>query len=92
MYRKQEAYPTFLFFNPYHEEKTVETNLGQQTTDVYDAVSRTFIKRTASGSLRFPIPADAARVLVLIPAGKVFSVDDGVLKAGGVPVDYRYGQ
>ena len=36
------------------------------------------------------IPANQARVLVLIPAGKKMKVENGALKAGGVTVDYRY--
>jgi hypothetical protein len=89
-YKKQEAYPTHLFFNPYGEDKTVEIKLGAQKTDVYDTVNRTFLKRGAKGAFRCSIPPDAARVLVLIPSGKRYSIEKGVLKAGGIPVDYRF--
>ncbi|MCK6690613.1 MAG: hypothetical protein L6Q97_00770 [Thermoanaerobaculia bacterium] len=91
-YKKQEAYPTYLFFNPYNAEKTVETDLGAQKVDVFDTVNRVFLGRKVSGIFRFSLPADAARVLVLVPAGKSWAVKNGVLKAGGVPVDYRYGR
>lgn len=91
-YKKQEAYPTYLFFNPYNTEKTVEIDLGNKKVDVYDTVSRTFLGRRVSGIFRFSLPADAARVLVLVPAGKSWTVEGGALKAGGAPVDYRYGQ
>lgn len=89
-YKKNAAYPTYLFFNPYDAEKTVETDLGAKNTDVYDAVSRTFLGRNVSGRFRFSLPADAARVLVLIPAGKPYTIENGTLKAGGAVVDYRY--
>ena len=89
-YKKNAAYPTCLFFNPYDVEKTVETDLGAKNTDVYDAVSRTFLGRNVSGRFRFSLPADAARVLVLIPAGKQYTIENGTLKAGGTVVDYRY--
>ncbi|MBK8195496.1 MAG: hypothetical protein IPK76_20635 [Lewinellaceae bacterium] len=89
-YKKNAAYPTCLFFNPYDVEKTVETDLGAKNTDVYDAVSRTFLERNVSGRFRFSLPADAARVLVLIPAGKQYTIENGTLKAGGTVVDYRY--
>ncbi len=56
--------PTFLFFNPYQEEKTVETNVGKKVVDVYDIVNRVFLKKGVSGKISFPIAADAARVLV----------------------------
>jgi hypothetical protein len=90
MFRKQEAYPTYLFFNPYEEEKTVEFNIGKSRMDVYDSIARTFVQQGASGNIAFTIAADAARVLVLIPAGAQFSVENGILTAGDVPVDYRY--
>ncbi len=90
-YKKQAAYPTYLFFNPYNTGKTLETNVGVRKVDVYDTVSRTFLGRGVSGGFRFTIPADGARVLVLVPAGKRFEAEGGMLKAGGVAVDYRYG-
>lgn len=90
-FRRGDAYPTYLFFNPYHTEKMVETDLGPRKVDVYDAVSRSFVGRGVSGLFRFPVPADAARVLVLAPAGEGWTVEQGVLKAGGTAVDYRYG-
>lgn len=91
-YKKQAAYPTYLFFNPYNVEKTVETNVGAKKVDVYDTVSRMFLGRGVSGNFRFSVPADAARVLVLVPVGKRYMAEAGVLKAGGLTVDYRYDQ
>jgi hypothetical protein len=82
--------PTF-FTIPYNTGKTLETNVGVRKVDVYDTVSRTFLGRGVSGGFRFTIPADGARVLVLVPAGKRFEAEGGMLKAGGVAVDYRYG-
>jgi hypothetical protein len=90
MYKKQDSYPTFLFFNPYEMVKMVETNVGTQKTDVYDTVSRIFIKKGVRGKVSFSIPADAACVLVFVPSGKKVTVEKGVLKAGGLPVDFRY--
>ena len=90
LYKKQDAYPTFLFFNPYQDVKMVETNVGTQKTDVYDAVSRTFLQHSVSGKIQFSIPADAARLLVFIPSGKKITVEKGILKAGGLPIDFNY--
>ncbi len=92
LYRKQEAFPTYLFFNPYSEIKMVETNVGPSKVDIYDAVGRTFIHRNVSGRVQVYIPADAARLLIFVPAGKKTTVEKGVLKAGGIPIDFRYQQ
>ena len=62
----KKASPTFLFFNPYQEEKTVETNVGTNTVNVYDTVNRVFLKKGVSGKISFPIAADAARILVFM--------------------------
>ena len=91
-YKKQGACPTYLFFNPYTVVKTVAIELGSKKTDVYDAVSRTFLKRGATGKMTFDIAGDAARVLVLVPAGSKYSVENGRLMAGKTPVDFRYGK
>jgi hypothetical protein len=90
MYQKQKAYPSYLFFNPYQDVKTVETNVGSEKIDIYDTVSRAFLQKGVSGTIQFSIPADDARLLVFIPSGKRMSVENGVLKAGGLPIDYRY--
>ena len=91
-YKKKDAYPTYLFYNPYLEEKTVSFNAGRKSVDLYDAVSRRFLQHGVRGTVRFSIPADAARILVVIPAGTRISVKNKVLMAGETPIDYEYGQ
>lgn len=91
-YKKRGAYPTYLFYNPYLEEKTVSFNAGLKRVDLYDTVSRRFLQRGVRGNVRFSIPADAARVLVVIPSGSRISVENKVLMAGKSPVDYGYGR
>ena len=91
-YKKGGAHPTYLFYNPYQEEKTVFFNAGLKRVDLYDTVSRQFLLRGVRGNVRFPIQADAARVLVVIPAGTWISVENKVLMAGSIPIDYGYGK
>ncbi len=90
LYKKQAAYPTYMFFNPYQDTQTVETNVGADKTDVYDTVSRRFIAKGVRGKVTFSVPADAASVLVFIPSGKKMTIEKGILKAGGLPIDYSY--
>jgi hypothetical protein len=91
MFRKTPAYPTYLYFNPYKETKNVIIDAGAKAVDLYDAVSRKILQRGVTGKVRFDIGADAARVLVLVPAGSRYKQVGGQLLAGGVPVDYGYG-
>ncbi|MEY3242878.1 MAG: hypothetical protein RIR11_4317 [Bacteroidota bacterium] len=88
-YKKQAAFPTYLYFNPYNAPKTVEIDLGNKNVDVYDTVGRTFLGRNTHGTFRFSVAADAARVLVLVPAGKKYQYKNGLLQAGGVVVDFK---
>jgi len=91
-YKKQGAYPTYLFYNPYLEEKTVSFNVGLKRVDLYDSVSRRFLQRGVRGKVRFPIAPDAARVVVVIPSGTWISVENKVLMAGKTPIDFGYGR
>jgi hypothetical protein len=92
MYRKYEAYPTYLYYNPYPDSKSVAIDLGKKPTDVYDAVHRTFLKRNGEGVQMFDIKPDDSQLLILIPSGAKYTVAGGRLMAGKVPVDFRYGQ
>ncbi|MFN0176084.1 MAG: hypothetical protein ACKVU0_15645 [Saprospiraceae bacterium] len=91
-YKKRESYPTYLFYNPYQEQKSVLINVGTRKVDLYDTVSRKFIRHGVSGNLSIPILYDSAVVLVLIPAGTRVYVKNRMLMAGNIPVDYGYGQ
>ena len=90
LYKKQAAYPTYLFFNPFQAIQSVETNVGADKTDIYDTVSRLFIAKGVSGKVKFSLPGDGARVLVFVPSGKKMTLEKGILKAGGLPIDYSY--
>jgi hypothetical protein len=91
MYRRHEAHPTYLFYNPYPGARTVTIDAGAKAVDVYDSVNRQVLRSGVRGRFSFEVAGDAARVLVLAPAGSKFEVKEGKLWAGGAPVDYRYG-
>jgi hypothetical protein len=91
MFQKQKAHPTYLFYNPYPDSKTITTGVGDQVVDIYDAVNRTFLQKGVKGNVSIDLPADAARLLVYVPSGSEFTTAGGVLLAGGLPVDFRYG-
>lgn len=85
-FKKQPAHPTYLFFNPHHEEKSVLLQVGSEKTDVFDTVSRQFVAKGVQGSIRFGVPPDAARILVLVPTGQKWHIENNILKAGDAPV------
>ena len=59
------AWPTFLCYNPYPERRTFEFTTGASASDLYDAVSRTFVKRDVRHTATLTIPADSASVIVV---------------------------
>jgi hypothetical protein len=91
-YFHSAAYPTYLYFNPYNQDTTVNIDVGITACDVYDAVGNTFLDRNVSGVISFPIDADAAVLLVLTPAGGVEEYDLDKMLINDVVVDYRSGQ
>ena len=90
MFRKNEVFPTWLYYNPYEVPKQVRIDVGTAKVDIYDAVNRVFVERSVKGEVTVTVEPDAARLFVLVPAGSTYRVEKGKLLAGNVPVDYRY--
>ncbi|MBX5436556.1 MAG: hypothetical protein IRZ33_04990 [Alicyclobacillaceae bacterium] len=85
----EAAHPTYLWYNPWPEERAVPLHVGPEPVDVYDLATGE-LRFGGTGQLTVVIPPGSARVLVCPPAGLDTAVNDGVLYIGGVPVDYRY--
>jgi hypothetical protein len=88
-YFHDHAYPTFMYYNPYPEAKTVEIEVGDRATDLYDSVANAFIARGVRESTRVSLPPDAARVIVLCPADGTVVREQHRTRVNGVVVDYR---
>jgi hypothetical protein len=83
------ADPTFLFYNPYGVTQAITINLGSNATDLYDAVTGTFVATNVTGNASISIPPDNAVVLVQCPATGVVSQAGQKLLVSGVVVDYQ---
>lgn len=88
LYRSGEAFPTFLYYNPYEEDRSVAVPL-EGSTDLYDVISKRIVAADVGGEAHVSIPGGSSRLLVHIPAGTELTVKDGRLMAGEVVVDYR---
>ena len=66
-YFHAQAYPTYLYYNPFTSTRTVEIDVGSKARDLYDAVSDQLLKKNVLGLARISIPPDTARIVVLIP-------------------------
>lgn len=84
-------FPSYLVYNPYGNDWVVTLPLGAQTYDLYDALTETTVKTSATGNTTITIPADKAMLLVYLPQNAATVVKDGTLRIGNDIVDYHYG-
>ncbi len=90
LYRKTEAYPTWLVYNPHNDKREVEIRLGDRSVDIYDAVNQKLIVRNVKGSYKISLMKHQASLLVYIPTQSKFTFEGAKLLANGVVVDYHY--
>ncbi len=90
-YFRKSSYPSFLMFNPYDVEKTVNIDVGSGAKDIYDAVSHSIIAQSVQGNTSISIPADQAIIAVLIPAGSSLTYDRDKTRANNIIIDYLNG-
>ncbi len=84
---RDRAYPTFLCYNPYGEEKAFVVEAGEARADLFDAVTRTFVRRDVRGKTLVTLPPDSALLIVVAPAsGEVVRGARGRISIDGVIV------
>jgi phage-related protein len=90
-YYRNNAYPTYLYYNPYDISKSVEVNLPAGSYDLYDAISNTMVKSGVSGNTNITIPAKQSVMIVQIPAGTTITTRGKKTYAGNILIDYNNG-
>jgi len=88
----EEAYPSFLYFNPYNTSKAVTLDVGPEAKDIYDVLTQTFLATNVNGEIQLTIPANQAISIVLAPANGTISFNKNLMLIDGVVVDYRQTQ
>jgi hypothetical protein len=86
-----KALPTFLYFNPHDTAMTIQIDVGTTPVDLYDSLENRAIERSKSGTIELTIPADAARMIVRVPAGSIIVADGRESKVGEIVIDYENG-
>lgn len=85
-----KAYPTFLYYNPYHETKTVSIPLEKNKKfDLYNTVSASFVEKNISDSGKIQLPAGGSAVIVCVPSGGKITYEKNNMLVNGVVIDYR---
>ena len=62
------AYPTYLYFNPYDEDKEIEYFNEDKPVDLYDAISHRIVATRVTGTGYFTLSANQTMLIVEIPA------------------------
>lgn len=88
-YYHDEAYPTYLYYNPYDSEKTVEIDVGSEEKNLYDTVTETFLVTNVSSLVSFQLPTDSAAVVVVVPANGTLSYNGTRTLINDITVDYE---
>lgn len=85
---ERKTYPTYLYYNPFAVARSVHLPLESEGSQVYDLSAHAFLHTRGKGDLSLEIPANGARVVVLIPPGARRKFRNGKLFCGDVAVDY----
>ncbi len=89
---KQEAFPTYLYFNPFDNEKTVQLNLPGGTHKIYDVISKQVISENLNGTATFAIDPKGVVMPVIIPQTAVISIQGNTTFADDIIIDFNNGQ
>lgn len=84
-----KAWPTYLYYNPYNETKTVTVPVGEQPIDIYDTVSRSFVTKNATGNFSLRLNGRTPAVLVFAPANGKLQRDGRKLLINDVVVSWK---
>ena len=62
------SFPTYLYYNPYNTSQSITfKNEEKGSIDLYDAVNHKVVAKNIKTEKKFEIPADQARVIVVLP-------------------------
>ena len=84
-----EAFPTFLYYNPYRDMKTVLLNLGSKKYILYDATNNAVIAEAVTGNYQLKIDPDSAIVIVLAPKNGTITYEKNKMLINNIIVDFN---
>jgi hypothetical protein len=90
MYRKNDAYPTYLIYNPHNDNVSLRLPVDSKDNRLYDAVSQKFISNVNYENKVLKLSPKQTIVLIFVPPNSKFSVQQNKLFANGVIIDYHY--
>jgi hypothetical protein len=87
---RHDAYPTFLYYNPFKDAKTVVfDSVSSQNPDLYDIITHKIVSVKAGSSTILVIPGNTAMVIVVLPHHVAIQKKDGKYFAGSKIISYQ---
>ncbi|HET7115295.1 MAG TPA: hypothetical protein VFI29_02310, partial [Hanamia sp.] len=84
-----KAYPTFLYYNPYSEKKTITIKINDEgKTDLYNTVTGSFVVRNVSSSTEINLSAKSAAVIICVPSNGKITYQGKKMLVNKVVVDF----
>ena len=85
-----KAYPSFLYYNPYSDEKTITIKINdRKKVDLYNTVTGSFIARYVSSSTQINLLPKSAAVIICVPSDGKVTYQGKKMLINGVVVDFR---
>ncbi|MEL1242723.1 hypothetical protein AAEO56_00500 [Flavobacterium sp. DGU11] len=86
-----KAYPSYLYYNPYTEGKTVKVKVAKgKKVDLYDTVSGTFVAKNVSSSAKIKLTSKNSAIIIMVPSKGKMTYEGSKMLVDGVVVDYNY--
>ncbi|NOU47031.1 MAG: hypothetical protein HOO86_08220 [Bacteroidales bacterium] len=82
------AYPVYLYYNPYSEDKTV-TYSSDSSVDLFDIVTKKYLAKAGNGDVDITLPAGEAALVVVLPTGTRLRMEGSKVKAGDAVIAYK---
>ncbi len=89
---RQEAFPTWLYFNPHLSAHSVQLQLPAGTHKIYDVISKTFLLQNQTGTAMVNVAAGNVVMPVVVPQSAAITHEGRITLADGVIIDFNNGQ
>jgi len=86
---RDEAYPTYLIFNPYDNGQEVEYFYQGSAVYLYDVIHDEVVAENVTGTTKIVLPGRKSRLIVEIPQDKKLEKQNGKWMAGDVVIAYQ---
>ncbi len=87
---RDEAYPSYLYYNPNPKMKDVKISVGENELKIYDALKKIFISKNVKNNFTFKINKEQSSLLVFVPQKAIITEKNGKLYADDIVIDFRY--